>query len=579
MAPSPEKTKSFQLVVLKKLKWLENKSDNLQTLISAIERLTQEEGPLSAIIDAIRRYFMHGDLATAEKNSVYDIIVQNINHDALAIKPHPSHLDAKLVNTLIEHLQQDDAFIPPPEGPINNIGQYNVASIFSRLPTGHRTFGQVARVSASFKQCQAMTTENYQQLLQDEFGISENQYTSIRLLDEKGQRVGAPVDAFYKQLRYLRKKLFVTSDGLDFASVNMKAYNIFEAIHLRCTYDIDILTLVALSVAENADSTKTIPNLTLDSGERTQILIVLALLMGNMIVADALLQILATQEDTSTQTISTADFLSKICLATAAYTGDIRVLNHFLHAPYNLTPNRDTLFAAAFSGNVEILRMLLHPSYQLRTTRYTLEFAALSGVQEAIELVRQRTDSLTFPNSSISFAEAAKSGNVDTVRWLSETLGVRIGKLGLDFAANAGKLAVMRYLIEEQHVTPDLKTLTSAASSGSVSAMRYLLETPHNLVPDKMTFGCAALSGNIHAVRFLMEEYHLTPDERVFIAAIGSSNQHMCRFIRQKLDNPNPILDDVAIEFANKVGNPYITQIIEEMKEAAQQNQYLAHCP
>eukprot|EP00953_Heterococcus_sp_UTEX-ZZ885_P014617 8275-Heterococcus_DN1.PRE.4 len=159
-------------------------------------------------------------------------------------------------------------------------------------------------------------------------------------------------------------------------------------------------------------------------------------------------------------------------------------------------PN-DICDSAAKSGNIDMLRWLLQGGYGLcASTAYQ---AALAGHKHVLKFLN--SEACTF--DKWSFTAAAYRGDLDMLRWLQQQGCPRDALAVSITAVSSGNVPLMMWL-KEQHVELYPMLMLHAAEHGHLNMCRYLVDQGGQLT--KKACKHAARGGHTETLRWLLAQ-------------------------------------------------------------------------
>jgi hypothetical protein len=159
--------------------------------------------------------------------------------------------------------------------------------------------------------------------------------------------------------------------------------------------------------------------------------------------------------------------LSEQLVNAVALSGRLNILQHLLTDQHCPRPSILSHYAAG-SGSISMLNWLKAQSWCV-FDKHTCAGAAWFGHLEALQHLRDAQSQCEWDIEHIA-CSAARSGDIETVKWLQQQQAVVIGAETLSRAAGAGQIA-MRIGCEW-----DVDACSAAAESGQLDTLRWLRE-------------------------------------------------------------------------------------------------------
>ena len=127
-------------------------------------------------------------------------------------------------------------------------------------------------------------------------------------------------------------------------------------------------------------------------------------------------------------------------------------------------------------------------------------------------------------------ASAAKSGEIDVVKYFIDEKGVKSFDDIMQQAASGGSLDVVKYFINEKGVKNFNDAMFDAASSGHLNVVEYLIDEKGADNFNGAIFG-AALNGNLKMVKYLIDEKGISNFNSVMIAAAKGNHLNIIEYL------------------------------------------------
>ncbi|KAL2912126.1 hypothetical protein HK105_208403 [Polyrhizophydium stewartii] len=160
----------------------------------------------------------------------------------------------------------------------------------------------------------------------------------------------------------------------------------------------------------------------------------------------------------------------------------------------------DLARAAISEGDLELLRDLIDVRKFVTPSSLLLQYAASHGSLEAVEFLHRRMDpgACTFDIGR----DAARSGNLDLVVWLSKHIPERLGRSAFEYSAWGNHMHIVSWLAENTGIPCDKHAIAHAARNGNVEMLTFLSERFPEAIGDS---GHGFVSSDMRALEWLDE--------------------------------------------------------------------------
>ncbi|TMW58567.1 hypothetical protein Poli38472_010126 [Pythium oligandrum] len=223
----------------------------------------------------------------------------------------------------------------------------------------------------------------------------------------------------------------------------------------------------------------------------------------------------------------------------AAQYGDLELLKKLNSDPeLRQTCSSDTIRSAAMRGDLPMIQWLFkHRDEHRRLLNLTVQTAAAEGHVAVLEWLLANT---SMPRSTTDIDLALTGGHLEAVRWMFANYDESLFRpYALShLAAKSGNLDLVRFICQEEGYNVTFTTVEYAAQLGHVDIVRWLVDFDRdrvlpNAVYDKSLLEYAASSGNLELVKFCVEELGTWSDTLAQCAA-PSGNVDVLEYLLAK---------------------------------------------
>ena len=136
---------------------------------------------------------------------------------------------------------------------------------------------------------------------------------------------------------------------------------------------------------------------------------------------------------------------------------------------------------AAAKGNLEMFKLLLEKGVDIHYSLETTIYAAASNNHLHFLKWLHRNNMCEDRESEELFLDAARSGNLEVIKWAKDVAGFNFPDGLINYAAKSGNVELVKYL-RSKEIPWNESTCYCAVSSGNIAMLQYLFENecPHD---------------------------------------------------------------------------------------------------